>query len=165
MKNQILMSKVVILMLGVLFSGGLAKATTYEWTSGTYEIGTGDDYSSDWINLRNSSTINMTGGDLGNLYAYDSSEFNLQGGNVVAILQFYGTSTADISGGIVYGGLTVNNNSVVNISDGILSGSQIDMGTSGTLNLSGGIFGGYGETWIYSQSIINIYALDLSIEA
>jgi len=157
--------RIILSVLAVLLCyGGLAQATVYEWTSGTYEIADGNNYGMDWINLRNSAIVNMTGGNLGVLYAYDSSKFNLQGGNVGAILQFYGTSTANVTGGFISSGFNMYDNTVLSIGGGILNGVKIDMDNSNILNLFGGIFGtGNLTPWIYSKGIINIYGRDLSI--
>jgi len=136
-----------------------AKATVYEWTSGTYEIVSSNNYSMDWINLRNSAVVNMTGGNLGVLYAYDTSEFNFQGGHIGSTLQFYGTSTVNISSGTINGGFNMYGNSVINITGGILPGFDL-VGSSTVANLWGGQISG-----IYSQGIVNIYGKNIVIES
>ena len=149
------LTKTILAIL--LCFGGLAQATVFEWTSGTYEITDGDDYSLDWINLRNSTTVNMTGGNLGVLYAYDTSTFNLQGGLSGSVLQFYGASTINITGGTINGGINMYDNSVINITGGTLAG--FNLADSTVANLWGGQIGG-----IYSHNIVNIYGRNIVIE-
>ena len=115
-------------MMGVmLFTVLPCQATIYEWTSGDYEISDGDDYGSDHIKLLNLVTVDMSGGVVGTLSAYDSSIFSMSGGNLyntshanildsdIAIAMFSNdSSTADISGGII-GRLSASGDSIVNI--------------------------------------------------
>lgn len=103
--------------------------------------------------VNDSSSVNISGGHVENLYAYGSSTVNLSGGSGASFLDAYDNSTVDISWGSVVAlhtydsstmnisGGSVNNftatdTSAVTISGGILN--AIFAEGSSTMNFSGG---------------------------
>jgi hypothetical protein len=134
----------------------MAEASGIDFNS-VNPIGTiqdGDNY--DFVALHDTATVTMKGGTINeSLYAFDTSIFNFQGGNLSGSY-FHGFSTFNISGGTILGGILMYENSVLNITGGFVSGA--DMGVSTILNLYGGDLGHF-----YVQNIVNIYASDLSV--
>jgi hypothetical protein len=103
--------------------------------------------------------IDMTGGSIGQyddpdsgVYTYESSTFNISGGDV-DYLHTYGSSTANISGGVVsnydcwaYNSISAHNSSIFNVYEGAL------------------LFGGSFHIFdLYDSSTVNIYGGDVSL--
>lgn len=164
----------IISVAGVLLLASLVYSADITFsTSGT--IGAGDIY--DVVYLENNDTVvDMTGGQIGKLWLYDNSTFNMSGGNITGGIDAHGTSYFDISGGtidiesvlVLYGdggcfsggritadGLKTGKFSMVKI-----DGGELSFGTfyiDGDLIITGGVLE-IGELAIADDSIISIYS-------
>jgi len=104
----------------------------------------------------NESTINVSGGSVNSLYSFDFSNVNVLGGSVYG-LDAYDTGTVNIWGDADVFSLLARDYGVVNMSGGIVD--NLGAGEFGTVNLSGGIVSENLVAW--DSGIINIYGYDL----
>ena len=79
----------------------------------------------------------VSGGHVGNLWAYNSSIANISGG-YVSLLYAYDYSVVDISGGSVNNHLYAYDFSTVNLSGGSIDNNPLNAYDSSTVNFSGG---------------------------
>jgi hypothetical protein len=124
-----------------------------------------------WFDAYGLTTVDMTGGhvgDVGNedsgMFMYDTSVLNVSGGTI-DYLHTYDSSTANISGGVVsnyFGGnqtISAHGSSAINVYDGANlvggSGAWFDLYDSSKLN----VYGGYVSLFlnVRSTSVVNIY--------
>ena len=87
------------------------------------------------IDAYNTSTVDISGGDVYSLNAYDTSTVNFSGGSVCC-LNADDTSAVNFSGGSVTNSLSAGGTSAVDISGG--SVTKLSAGYNSTLNISGG---------------------------
>lgn len=82
--------------------------------------------------------VNISGGGVGAIAAYQDGEVNLSGGTVTQPITLNSISVLNVSGGEAAGGLKLYSGSTANVSGGAL-GSYVSVGDGGTLNVSGGV--------------------------
>ncbi len=132
----------------------------------------------EWSNVyiyNDDTIVDMLGGRVDSMAAYDASTLNINGGDV-STLHARGFSTANVSGGYVYG-LRAQGSGTVNLSDtaSVISLSSrgsfgtVNMtggsteyaraGNSGTLNLYGGVVTDSLNAW--DSATVNIFGYDL----
>jgi len=114
----------------------------------------------DSMGAYNESTINMTGGFVHTLWSLDSSNVNMSGGWVHE-LSAYDTGMVNISGDADVVVLAAREFGVVNMSGGVVD--YVGPTEYGTVNLSGGLVNEFLAT--YDSGIINIYGYDLAKSA
>ena len=102
-----------------------------------------------------SSVFNMYGGDIdGDLRPLDSSTVNVFGGNVDVDVDARGSSTLNISGGFFDEKISAKDQSVVTISGGIIEndeGESLGVHNSAIVSISGGQFGRNLYVWDSGQ--------------
>ena len=120
------------------------------------------------IRAHDTSTVDISGGSVSDLYAYETSTISISSGNeltnvAVSVLYAYNTSIVNMSGGLVPGGLNAFNSSVVNISGGSVGVYACD---TSSVNISGGeVFAyacGTSTVDISGGSMAYLYANDTS---
>jgi len=159
--------------IGVVLCASATQAAIEKVFTSDGIIQTGDIY--DKVEVRDTkplrTTVNMTGGRVGNpwdpqsgMFTYDSSRVNLSGGSVYC-LHTYNLSEVNISGGLVsfvsFGDTTISahDSSTINLYEGGFidggSGSFFRLHDSSTLNVYGGQVGLFlsGD----DSSVINIH--------
>lgn len=131
--------KAVILIMGVLLlCGGIVQATPIDIN--IYSSTTIDSGEYGIVNIYDTfpdqTIVTMTGGSIYSVWTYNSSIFQLQGGNVDRVINFlpgyisaHNTSNIIMSGGTV-GGLELFDSSVAHISGGDISGHLATFQTS-----------------------------------
>lgn len=138
-----------VILLCVLFHfSQIANAIDVTFTKNDI-IQDGDDYG--WVYVYgDTTTVNMTGGGVGNLWSYNSSTTNVSGG-VVAYAQTNDQSTINISGGVIHEPRAWYDGTI-NVTDGECWNVEVG---GGEFNISGGQITGKG---IYVASgVANIY--------
>jgi len=172
MKTRIFLLVPVVLAMSVCNVRAAIDWDFYE--DGT--IGPGDEYWNVGVydTPPDHTTINMLGGIVDSIGAYDESTVNISGGYVSTIGAF-DFSSVNVFGGSVYS-LAAYETGIVNVSDsadvfsllareyGVVNMSggtvdHIDAFEFGTVNLSGGLV--YDGLWAGDSGIINIYGYDL----
>jgi hypothetical protein len=99
----------------------------------------------DYVYIRNDNTVvDMLGGQVGTLYTYDISTFNMSGGQITGSyinIGFINQSTINVSGGIIDVSIdfVVNENSVCNISGGNVTAGILKTYSGSDVELTGGI--------------------------
>lgn len=93
-------------------------------------IQTGDDYDDVWV-YGDTTTVDMTGGEVCRLLAYDQSTINIGGGLVAYSLNYGQNTTINISDGVVH-------ETVIDGTGNITGGVCWHIAVGGVLNISGG---------------------------
>lgn len=93
-------------------------------------------YAASWIEVYDSSLVNINGGAVHNIYGYNSSEITVNNG-VVYFVDFYDNSQVTINGGEVMG-VSVYDTAQAVISGGTISG--VDAHNDSRVTISGGTF-------------------------
>ena len=120
-----------------------AKATTIDfYTDGTIVDGNVFER----VNVWDSATVDMTGGEVSRFYTYLTSTVNFNGGTISSL--FVGdNSQLNMSEGLIDGSLNVSGSSIAN-----LTGGQIPFYSQGAFISAGG------------SSIVNIYGYGFSLD-
>ena len=128
----------------------VAKAVAITFTEDGM-IQEGDDYEDVFV-YGDTTTVEITGGQVGILHAYDRSITNISGGSV-SYAQSNGHSTINIAGGMVRQPRAWHDGTV-NVSGGTCWNIEVQ---GGALNLSGGQVTGMGIYASKPDSMLNIY--------
>lgn len=112
----------------------------------------GDSYDGVYV-YGNNTTVEVKGGNIGELLSYDRSTVNVSGGYITSA-QSYEQSTINISGGTVRVPNTGDAGSTINVTGGTFW--NIEVG-SGELNMSGGQIAGMGIFAPANDGSVNIY--------
>ena len=100
-----MLKKIAIILMILLFGARPVQADTV-WLSGHHEINDGDTYWEIW--MYNDATADMFGGDVVQLGALDSSEFNMFGGTMNTLLGRHNSTVNIYSGNLSSVGLAEN---------------------------------------------------------
>ena len=147
-------SRILLLMSFIIGIGLTANAAIiWDITGGTESIGSGDFY--DEVNIYNDASVDMGGGQVVNLWTYNTSDFLITDGTISGGMQINNTSLITIQGGSI-DSLVVNDSATVNISGGNIA-HQLGINSDAEVNYHvldyefddqvdiGGIFSGHWE--------------------
>ena len=112
----------------------------------------GDSYDGVFV-YGNNTTVEVKGGNIGELLSYDQSTVNVSGGHVT-YAQSYEQSTINISGGTVRVPNTGDAGSTINVTGGTFWNVEVG---SGEFNMSGGQIAGMGIFAPANDGAVNIY--------
>ena len=136
---EVLMKKFSWTIFAVLILLPLcANATTIDFNeNGTITDGNYFDR----VNVWDSATVDMTGGQVLDFYAYQTSTVNLSGGTISWFYTSGSSALLNMSGGVIDRSLNVGGSSVTNLTGGQIpfysTGAYISAGDSATVNIYG----------------------------
>lgn len=129
----------------------LGEPTTFNLVTGGWVRGI--------FNVRDSSQINMSGGEIMyDLCAYENSQANISGGSIGGYLWAWDNSQVNFSGGEIIYDLCAYSDRQLNISGGSI-GRGLITGDIGLVNITGGSIGSDSwayALWAYNNSQVNI---------
>lgn len=169
-----------LLTLLIIITPAVCQAIPITFTS-SGAIGTGDIY--DYVYLENDGTVvDMTGGQIEDLWLYDESVFNMSGGNIIDGIDAHGSSYFDMSNGTINAGSTIilygdggrfsgGNVTAIVLKTGPFSTTQIDGGVlsfnifdiNGDITINGGVLTVNSKFYTAADSIIEIFGGSLTV--
>jgi hypothetical protein len=141
---------VIGVMGTLLFAGGLVRAGNITFTSSGSISGT-DNYNGVFVH-NDGTVLQILGGTISYLYAYEGSRVEMSGGTISNGANFLNTSSFLMTGGVINSYLV--GTGAVDIDGGIINNAEYIKGWS-VLNLRGGtinLFQG-----IFDEGLVNIY--------
>jgi hypothetical protein len=110
----------------------------------------------------NSSTLNMSGGDVGlsfgSLLGYDNSTSNMSGGTLHLDAEFQNTATFNFSGGDIQDDIISHDDTRINISGGNIEHAVL-LNDSSVNTMTGGMVAA--DIWVQDASLLTMFGPDL----
>lgn len=139
MRRYIATLLIILPAICLLYCAEIAEATNIDFNSNNPYGTIQDSDNYDMITLHDSAIVNMIGGSAEYVWSYDSSEFQMQNGEVSFAISVHNTSDVIITGGSI---------------------NDLELFDSGIASISGGNISGHLGIW--GTAIANIYGTNFN---